>query len=204
MDSPIPSGLKLPSCLFLTTVSAKIIKDFYISSSLVISFSLYNSGVWTDYINIPMGKLGIREVTFCPLTATINGPSEIMLKTPLPFLVEGQALRSAWALMVLSASHWPRLPKSKLEPRPRWLENSGRQDALLEYLDLCVCEICSVMSDSLQPHGLHSPWNSPGQNTRVGILSLLQGIFPTQGLNPDLPHCRWILYQLSHKGSPGG
>ena len=48
----------------------------------------------------------------------------------------------------------------------------------------------------------HSPWNSPGQDTGVGSLSLLQGIFPTQGSNPGLPHCRWILYQLSHKGSP--
>ena len=46
------------------------------------------------------------------------------------------------------------------------------------------------------------PWNSPGQNTRVGCLSLLQGIFPTQGSNPGLPHCRQVLYQLSHKGSP--
>ena len=60
----------------------------------------------------------------------------------------------------------------------------------------------SVVSDSLQRHGLYSPWNSPGQNTGVGSLSLLQGIFPTQGSNPDLPHCRWILYQLSHQGSP--
>ena len=47
-----------------------------------------------------------------------------------------------------------------------------------------------------------SPWNSPGQNAGVGSLSLLQGIFPTQGSNPGLPHCRQILYQLSHKGSP--
>ena len=60
----------------------------------------------------------------------------------------------------------------------------------------------SVVSDSLRPYGLYSPWNSPGQNTRVGSLSLLHGIFPTQGLNPGLPHCRQILYQLSHKGSP--
>ena len=60
---------------------------------------------------------------------------------------------------------------------------------------------CSVMSDSLRPHGLYSPWNSPGQNTVVGSLSLLQGIFPTQGLNPGLLHCRQILYQLSHRGS---
>ena len=41
-----------------------------------------------------------------------------------------------------------------------------------------------------------------GQNTGVGSHSLLQGIFPTQGLKPGLPHCRQILYQLSHKGSP--
>ena len=58
------------------------------------------------------------------------------------------------------------------------------------------------MSDSLWPRGLYSLWNSPGQNTGVDSLFLLQGIFPTQGLNPGLPHCRQILYQLSHKGSP--
>ena len=60
----------------------------------------------------------------------------------------------------------------------------------------------SVVSDCLRPRGLYSPWNSPGQNTGVGSLSLLQGIFPTQGLNPGLLHCRRILFQLSHKGSP--
>ena len=60
----------------------------------------------------------------------------------------------------------------------------------------------SVMSDSLQSHGLCSPWNSPGQNTRVGSLSFLQGIFPTRRSKPCLPHCRQILYQLSHKGNP--
>ena len=59
----------------------------------------------------------------------------------------------------------------------------------------------SVVSDSLQPHR-HSPWNSPGQNTGLGSLSLLQGIFPTQGSNPGLLHYRQILYQLSYKGSP--
>ena len=60
----------------------------------------------------------------------------------------------------------------------------------------------SLMSNSLRPHGLYSPWNSPGQNTGVVNLSLLQGIFPSQRLNPGLSHCRQILYQLSHKGSP--
>ena len=62
-------------------------------------------------------------------------------------------------------------------------------------------ESCSVMSNFLRPHG-YSPCTSLGQNTVVGSLSLQQGIFPTQGSNPGLPHCRWILYQPSHKGSP--
>ena len=58
------------------------------------------------------------------------------------------------------------------------------------------------MSGVLWPHGLYSPWNSPGQNTGVGSFSILQGIFPTEGSNPGLLHCRQILYQLNHKGSP--
>ena len=64
----------------------------------------------------------------------------------------------------------------------------------------------SVMSDSLQPHGLPParllcPWNSPGKNTEVGSLSLLQGIFPTQGWNSGLLNYRRILYHLSPQGS---
>ena len=63
-------------------------------------------------------------------------------------------------------------------------------------------ESFSVVFCSLQPHGLYSPRNSPGQNPGVGSFSLLQGIFPTQRSNSGLPHCRNILQQLSHKGSP--
>ena len=58
----------------------------------------------------------------------------------------------------------------------------------------------SVVSNSLQPHGLYSLWNSPGQNTAVGSLSLLQGSFPTW--SRSLLHCGWILYQLSYQRSP--
>ena len=61
-----------------------------------------------------------------------------------------------------------------------------------------VAQLCPT----LRSHELYIPWNSPGQNTRVGSLSLLQGISPSQGLNSGLPNCRWILYQLSHKGNP--
>ena len=57
------------------------------------------------------------------------------------------------------------------------------------------------MWDSMD--GLYSPWNSLGQKTVVDSLSLLQGIFPTQGSNPGFLHFRWILYQLSHKESFG-
>ena len=57
----------------------------------------------------------------------------------------------------------------------------------------------SVVSDCLQSHGLQSPWNSPGQNTGVGSLFLLQGISPTQGSNQGLLHCKWILYKLSYQ-----
>ena len=65
-----------------------------------------------------------------------------------------------------------------------------------------VSESHSVVFDSLPPLGLYSPWNFLGQNTGVGSLSLPQGIFPTQGSNPGMLHCRWILYQLSHKRRP--
>ena len=66
----------------------------------------------------------------------------------------------------------------------------------------CASESRLVMSNSLGPHGLYSLWNSSDQSTGVGSLSLLQGIFPTQGSNPGPPHWRWILYQLSRKESP--
>ena len=67
---------------------------------------------------------------------------------------------------------------------------------------------CSVMCDSLGPHGLQPtrllcPWGFSRQEHGVGCQALLQGIFPTQGSNPGLPHRRWILYHLSPQGSPG-
>ena len=77
---------------------------------------------------------------------------------------------------------------------------------------VCVCMhtcvlSCSVVSNSLQPHELQPAGSSvhgdsPGKNTVEGCKALLQGIIPIQGLTPGLPHCRWILYHLSHGGSP--
>ena len=61
-------------------------------------------------------------------------------------------------------------------------------------------ESCLVVSSFLGTHGLYNPWNSPGQNTKVGSLPLLQWIFPTQESAQGLLYCRRILYQLSYHG----
>ena len=60
----------------------------------------------------------------------------------------------------------------------------------------------SVMSNSLRPHGLYSPWHSPGQNTGVSIVPFSRVSSQPTDRTQSLPHCRWILYQQSHKGSP--
>ena len=73
-------------------------------------------------------------------------------------------------------------------------------------ITLCTVLMCSVMSDSLWPHGLQPSrllctWNSPGKSTGVDCHTLLQGIFPTQGSNSGFGHCRRILYHLNHQGT---
>ena len=88
--------------------------------------------------------------------------------------------------------------QASLGERPR-SEDAGLHGT--QTLNFIESESRSVMSDSLWPHGLYSPWNSLGQNTGVGSLSLLQRIFPTQELNPGLLHCRQILHQLSPQGN---
>ena len=80
-----------------------------------------------------------------------------------------------------------------------------------ESIILCPVQCYAMLSDSfvsnLWPHGLQPtrllcPWGSSSKNTEVGCHALLQGIFPTQRSNPGLPHCRQILYHVSHQGSP--
>ena len=86
-----------------------------------------------------------------------------------------------------------------INPISSWIQCPG---FFFFFEDFCIYvnkewESHSVLSNSLWPHGLNSPWNSIGQNTGVSSLSLLHGIFPIQE-----SHCRWILYHLSHKRSP--
>ena len=82
------------------------------------------------------------------------------------------------------------------------IQNLKQQKLLLRELKVKGSEVKVAQSCLTLCDRLYSPWNSPGQDTGVGSLSLLQRIFPTQGLNPGLLHRRKILYQLSHRGSP--
>ena len=76
-------------------------------------------------------------------------------------------------------------------------------NSLLDKLCL-VAQLCPTLCDPMDcsPPGSSVHGDSSGKNTGVGFHTLLQGIFPTQALNPGLPHCRQILYRLSHQGSP--
>ena len=120
--------------------------------------------------------------------------------------------RQAPLSMGFSRLEWVALPSSKWSSQPRdltypalagsFFTTSATWETLLN-----INVSCSVMSDSLQPHELlparfFSTRNSSCKNTGVGSHSFLQGIFLTQGSNLGLLHCRWILYHLSHKGSP--
>ena len=114
-----------------------------------------------------------------PWTSACQPPLSQQYGTGLPFLFPGD-------LLILGIElKFPVCPALAC----RFFYHWATKEALL-INTLGESESCSVMSDSLWPHGLYSPWNSPGQNSGVGSLSLLQGMFPTQGLNPGLTHCR--------------
>ena len=81
-----------------------------------------------------------------------------------------------------------------------WDYKRVRHDLATKQVKVQVTQSCLTLCDPFP--WLYSPWNSAAQNTGMGNLSLLQGIFPIQGWNQGLPHCRQILYQLSYKENP--
>ena len=95
---------------------------------------------------------------------------------------------------------------------PHGLQDSQASLSITNSRDLlqkCVVKVVSfsVVPDSWRPHGLQptrllGPWDFPGKGTGVGYHFLLQGIVPSQGLNPSLLHRRQIIYRLSSEGSP--
>ena len=76
------------------------------------------------------------------------------------------------------------------------------QARILQWVAFPFSRGSSQPRDQTQESTLPAEPQGKPKNTGVGSLSLLQGIFPTQGSNPGVPHCRWMLYQLSQKGSP--
>ena len=125
----------------------------------------------------------------------------------MPLMVDSSNPVACWAL--LGKLHGQRSPVD-CSPRVRRESHTAEHLSSSSLFSHCCLHIfitgqsksSSVVFDSLQPHGLYSPWNSPGQNAGVGSCSLLQRIFPTQESNRSLLHCRRILYQLSYQGGP--
>ena len=148
--------------------------------------TLHEPTTWT-LLSVPFALLGTTLLPECTLPACLELPTMVHCDFHLVLASSD----SVWSLS-------PFLSSLLVRKGPR----TGHHGQLWNALCRISSESCSVVSNSLRPHRLYSPWNSPGQNTGVGSLSLLQGIFPTQGLNPGLQHCRQILYQLSHQGSP--
>ena len=151
-----------------------------------------NEVAFTKYTHFVGTGIASGPLSFPPASVTGSGRVTCMSHKPRK--------RPPHALYPWSPCHYV---ASKVQRREHWIHHSllpvnSMKNTFSTYSE---SESCSVVSDSLRPHGLNSPWNSPGQNTGVGNLSLLQEVFPTQGLNPGLPHCRRILYQLSHQGS---
>ena len=89
-------------------------------------------------------------------------------------------IKSLWHIYFITRSLLLN-PLHKFDATPISLLSGNQQFVL------CIWESCSVMSDYLWPHGLYSPWNSPGQNTGVGSLSLLPGDLPNPGIKPRSP-----------------
>ena len=120
----------------------------------------------------------------------------------LDLLVNVSPLTGGTVLIFVNRIHWRGSGGGSFSSGSAVLPSVSSSCVQLLALVESESENCSVVSDSLQPHELYGPWNSPGQNTGVGSLFLLQGILPTQGSKPGLLPCRRILHQLSHKGSP--
>ena len=143
----------------------------------------------------PKGESPQREEH--PVTGLRNKPGKCQTSRSWEYLLLQLAFctSSCW----FSTNHKPR--------HFRWRKDESETSrSLKEGMQTIVrqseSESHSVVSNSLQLHGLYSPWNSPGQNTGVGSLSCLQGIFPNQWSNRGLPHCGRILYQLIPKENP--
>ena len=146
------------------------------------------------------------ETTQTP-SGSVFGPNRIEVTRPGPRgpLIRGLGPEGEGSGVRLMCEVTPTVSDG-LQPPRRW---SPVETHLInvQLSVQCVCLVaqsCTILRD---PMGCSLPGfsvrgDSPGKNTDMGCHALLQGTFPTQGLNPGLPHCRWILCRLSHRGSP--
>ena len=107
--------------------------------------------------------------------------------------------------MISTVGHY--FPSTRLLKKLSFISRLGLNCTLDFFLSMCVSlvsqsclTLCNPMDSSLPGSSVHG--DSPGKNTGVGCHSLLRRIFPTQGSNPGLRHCRWLLYCLSNQGNP--
>ena len=158
--------------------------------------------VWKCFINlsITFGNhsylIKLQSITLFekPLQHNVGLREHLSMCLFLFFLSCGNSLKSSNSLRLI-ITNWPsEMWKESLLDRRLW-------EAVHAF------SINSVMYHSSWHHGLEPPrllcpWGFPSKNTGVGCHTFPQGIFPIQGSNPHLPHCRWILYLPSHWGSP--
>ena len=148
----------------------------------------------------------------CKVTSALN-PCPALFRLNIP------SVEWVFCEYLDDSQSWRSAPATKLSDNPRWKPNHYSEIVISGFMSQIERQIKpvgtvwihiissvsrSVVSDSLRPHGLQParllcPWNSPGKNTGVGCLFLIQGIFPAQGSNLGFLHCRQILYHLSHQ-----
>ena len=148
----------------------------------------------------------------CKVTSALN-------PCPALFLLNIPSVKWVFCEHVDNSQSWRSAQATKLSDNPLWKPNHYLEIVISGFTSQIERQIKpvgtmwiqisssvsdSVVSDSLWPHGLSptrllAPWNSPGKNTGVGCLFLIQGIFPAQGSNLGLLHHRQILYHLSHQ-----
>ena len=141
------------------------------------------------------------------MSNSLATPQTVACQAPLPMGIL-QARILEWIAMPSSRGSFQSRDQTQVSCVScigRWILYHSCQ---LGNLFICSAVLsCSVMSDSCDPMDCSPPGpsvlgDSPGKNTGVCCHAVLQGIFPTQGMNPGLLNCRWILYHLSHQGSP--
>ena len=163
-----------------------------------LSFASTSPLCWAQTWTLRLSKELISEVRHLAVSSPWSCSLHLEMHTPTcsKFSADtSYAGKVRWLqLWVITQARLLRLSRIPLlaqeEPLPPHLAGAARLMHVKRLgQDPKWSESLSVVSSSLWLHGLYSPWNSPGQNTGVDHLSLLQGIFPAQVLNPGLPQC---------------